>query len=132
MRKVYALAITLLITSCGTAPLGYRLDADATPEEQEMVEHVLDCFTECGLPDPSCPINLCRADEPCQEIIENCGAIHLRGGKCMEIFIDTSRERCTDPARTLTHELLHALGFMHGPEMYSVQQEILALYRHTN
>ena len=128
----HIILLALLLTSCGLDMPCARYDADAMSEERAMLNDLATVFVDLGYGEPCCPVHFCRENEPCQDLVKYCGMAHLRGGECVEIFVDAARYYCINPARTSAHEWLHAIGYMHGAAMDRAQDEILNEYERRN
>lgn len=129
MTRHIAMLCLVFLASCGPDLPCARYDDAALPHERAMLDDLATVFVDLGYEEPCCPVHFCRAGESCQGLIENCGAIRMSGDECKQIWVDASRERCTDQARTAAHEGLHAIGYMHGKDMDEAQDRILGEYR---
>lgn len=144
MKKVFFLVITLLIASCGTSedtcceagPC--YLVGDWTQEEAQAVTDVTNAIVAAGFTEPGYMVNFVHSPDAHFKGTTwkewRIGGIEPTdpevgyGGFCDREWCMVLINRCGSKAphlhSLLIHELIHACGFDHGPEMKKAEKEV--------
>ena len=145
---ILAVTLALLLLSCGSAADSGPwydetwIDGPATAEEEEALEAVLAAFKGVGLPDPCYRVVFVR--EPEQAIRGTTWAEFRLTKVQPRNLAEGYRGLCDRAYRTvyvrrfgeaepylislLIHELVHAVGYDHGPEMRRVEKSLWDSY----
>ena len=113
MKRLTLLLLTLTLLSCGED----TYTVHGTLEEQALVMEVADLFEDNGLPRPGCDVYF--EDDP---IPGKCGWC-WRGSQ--RVVVDRT---CVHQVYITIHELLHCVGFDHGPGMTLLENALLEKY----
>jgi len=144
MKKVFFLAITLLIISCGSPESGMcvaggcYLVGDWTQLEAQAVTDVTAALVDAGYTEPGYMINFVH--DPNSSFkgttwkewriggIEPTDPEVGYGGFCDREWCMVLVNRCGSKEphlySLLVHEIMHAVGFDHGPEMKKAEQKV--------
>ena len=146
MKRTIPAILLILLVSCGTDDVGVcsggcYLAGDYTPEEAQALADVTNAITDAGYAEPGYAINYVHSpDAPFRgttwreyrnpEGVEPTDPAVGYGGIvihewCM-IYINRCGSKEPHLYSLLVHEILHAVGFSHGPEMRAAEEKVMS------